>query len=121
MGLYCYALKNEQYYLMDGEEVIAEPLDEVAIAFSTPNFEGDFFTLHKHGDVKNVEAWADNARSSFRKSGFDDMAEAIVVLSGKFDVDQLNRALDTTGYISRFLDYHNININDNGDCSSLSM
>ena len=91
---YNYKTNCGQYVLHKGDKPIGPLLDEVSIAFDKESG-----TLHKHGSREMVERWADNAKSKFRESGFGEMADDIVVITGAFDLNDINRCITTSGYI----------------------
>lgn len=93
---YQYRLNCGQYVLHNGEAPIGPVMDEVAIGFDKESG-----TLHKHGSLATVEKWLKNAQAKFRAAGFDDMANELTMVSGRFELDDLNRCLSTTGYIGR--------------------
>jgi hypothetical protein len=110
--MYHYEKNEDGYSLINSEKstpVYKKPIKEVAIVFSTSLDDG-FHTLHKHGNPELVQKWYNKTHESYIKSGFNDLADSLVFIQGEFDVDQLNRVLDTTGYLPRFLDYHDIEI-----------
>lgn len=100
----------ERYVLMRDGEPHGEPLEEVAIAFSLPPEEGGMYTMHKHGSVELVEKWLKTAQQRYREAGFSDMSDELMMVVGRFDLEPLNRVLDTTGYLKRFFEYHKIAI-----------
>jgi len=104
-----YELYMGTYYLMDGKTIL-HACDEVAIAFSKE--ENDVYILHKHGSPELVKNWIDNTRQIYKENGFDDIAMSLYMISGKFPVEDLNRILDTAGWVGYFLEKHNISLED---------
>lgn len=90
---YHYQLNAGQYVLMNGAEPVGPLLDEVALALDK-----DSGTLHKHGNPESVSAWVAQARAKFKAIGYGDLANNLVMVSGKVPLDELNRCLSTTGY-----------------------
>jgi hypothetical protein len=98
-----YVLEHGSYVLYDmdtepsgltGNREILHCCDEVAIAFDR-----DSGTLHKHGDPARVMAWADQARAKLRQvPGGNVLADALVVISGKLPLEEVNKCLAITGY-----------------------
>jgi hypothetical protein len=97
-----YEIQHGSYYLLDRTKprsaLSPQPevrlmADEIALAFDRESG-----TLHKHGKPETVELWATGARKTFRDGGFPDMAEDIIVMSGKFPIEELNKCLECTGY-----------------------
>jgi len=106
-----YELNREQYVLTDDKGVHhSKPLDEVSVAFSREADQDNtpVYILNKHGDPEKIQAWHEKMVARYRDAGFDHYAENMLLVTGKFDVDVLNRVLDTTGYIGNFLDFHKI-------------
>ena len=93
---YSYSLNAGQYVLMDGDSPIGRVLDEVSIALDKA--EG---TLHKHGSPESVQRWHVDAQKKLRAGGANDMADNLVVLTGRFPLDELNKCLSNMGYAGR--------------------
>lgn len=94
---YNYRLNCGQYVLHQGDKPIGPVMDEVAIAFDR-----ECGTLHKHGSVEMVRQWLQKSQDTFRQAGFPDMAENLIMIAGRFDLEDLNRCLSTTGYLAQF-------------------
>jgi len=102
MSDYHYELNCGQYVLHNGDKPIGPVLDEVAIAFDRESG-----TLHKHGSVENVQAWVDKSQQRLRESASAgglgrlaaQMADDLVIVTGKFPVEEVNRCLSTSGYV----------------------
>lgn len=93
---YEYRFINEKYVLHDEGEPIGQPLDEVAIALDK-----DSGTLHKHGSPEYVEKWSKAARMKYQSCGCNDMATQLVVISGRFSLEDLNRCISISGYAGK--------------------
>jgi hypothetical protein len=97
-----YKLQNENYILIDRDEELNSITNQPEVILMTKEvslaFDKESGVLHKHGNPELVEAWANNAKKSFRDGGFTEMAEDIIVMSGKFPVEELNKCLNYTGY-----------------------
>lgn len=103
-----YELRHGSYYLVDldevpnrltGERTIHLMTDEVAIAFDR-----DSGTLLKHGSPKQVDAWVSKNQAAYRASGFEEQANAMVVISGAFPVEELNACLGNISYVQVLFD-----------------
>lgn len=108
MNDYHYELNCGQYVLHNGDKPIGPVLNEVAIAFDRESG-----TLHKHGSVENVQAWVDKSQKRLRESATASgslgdlvakMANDLVIVSGKFPVEEVNRCLSTSGYVLRMVE-----------------
>jgi hypothetical protein len=91
---YSYKTNCGQYVLHCEDKPIGPLLDEVSLAFDR-----DEGVLHKHGAPAMVEAWQKGTQAKLRASGLTDMADSIVVITGRFELDDLNRCLTHTGYV----------------------
>ena len=95
-----YRLNCGQYVLHRGDQPVGPVLDEVALALTR-----DEGVLHKHGAVEGVTQWAEKTRTALRAQGAlgEELAKEIIVISGRFPVDELNNCLTTSGYVLRML------------------
>lgn len=91
-----YRLNCGQYVLHDGDKPIGRVLDCVALGLDKGSG-----TLHKHGAPEMVERWLTDAQARFRQGGFPDMADDLVLVSGRFTLDDLNRCITTSGYVGQ--------------------
>lgn len=92
-----YRKIDEGYQLYDGAEPRTPVLPEIAIALDKSSG-----TLHKHGACENVSNWYAATRGRLLIAGLTEMANDLVMVSGRFDVEELNRCLSTSGYAGRF-------------------
>ena len=92
-----YRLNCGQYVLHEDDKPIGRALDELAMAFDR-----DAGILHKHGPIDLVSAWLTDAQKKYRAAGFDAMAETLVMVSGRFPVDEINRCISNTTYADHF-------------------
>jgi hypothetical protein len=95
--LYQYRLSGGQYVLCEGGIPKSAPVDEISMAIDRASG-----TLHKHGDPAWVQQWAKTAQAQFRSVGFNEVADDLVVVTGRFPLDEINRCLDTTTYVATF-------------------
>lgn len=93
---YHYKMNCGQYVLHDGADPIGPVMDEVALAFDCESG-----TLHKHGSVAMVSKWHETAQAKFRAGGFADMADQLLMIAGRFPLEDLNRCLSTSGFVAR--------------------
>jgi hypothetical protein len=100
-----YEKKHGSYYLRADRysAVILLMTDQVAFSYSKQD-SGESVML-KHGAPDTVNAWAANARKKYIESGWPEMAQSIevVILPATFEVEEINRCLDTTCYLGRLL------------------
>lgn len=100
MPVYHYRKVGDLYQLVDDEthEVLAEG-PKIAIAFDLESF-----TLHKHGMADKVERWYTETRQKWYDAGlYPEAAALVLITSSEWDVLDLEKILDITGYIKRFL------------------
>lgn len=70
--------------------------DEVAILFDKNGY-----VLLKHGKPELVQAAYDRMRAAFIEGGFDEVANDLVLIQGRFDVDELNKAVGISGHMEK--------------------
>lgn len=94
-----YRMTDGKYALFDDNEPVLQGLEEVALCFDAQTG-----TLHKHGAPARVMLWHLESQKAFRAAGFDNMAEQLIAVSGRFPTEEINRCLSNTGYSARFYD-----------------
>lgn len=90
-----YHKEAEKYQLKNDGRPEGQPLSEVAIAFDAKTG-----VLHKHGHIQYVSNWVAKTTASLRASGWDNLADDLVVIEGKFPVEELNKCLGISGYVA---------------------
>jgi hypothetical protein len=90
-----YELNCGQYVLFSRGVPVSRLLDDVAICLDKANG-----TRHKHGDPETVRAWCLKSQAAFRSMGQDDMADDLVVIQGRFTLEDLNTMVDNSNYSS---------------------
>ncbi|MGN1056864.1 MAG: hypothetical protein ACI4QS_09155 [Comamonas sp.] len=102
-----YQLKAGSYYLYDmreapsavtGERRFKLKTDVLAIAFD--NHTGE---VHQHGSPARIQSWASHTRRRLRAAGRWQEAADIIVISGPFPVEEINKCLWIRGYCRRLL------------------
>lgn len=94
---YDYRLNCGQYVLhLDGKPV-GKVLDDIALAIDAENG-----ILRKHGEVAMVEAWAKKEREKLRPY-FPQLADSLVVLSGRLPLAEVNKCLKNSGFGEKLL------------------
>jgi len=88
-----FGLNCGQYVLHADGAPVTRVLDEVAICLDKENG-----TRHKYGDPVSVRAWHEKAQKSFRDVGANDMADDLVVIQGRFTLEDLNRVIENSNY-----------------------
>lgn len=96
MEKYEYRKEAAGYVLLKDGEPLLGPMEEVAIAFDI-----ETGTRHKHGQPALVEKWVKEARDKLRPIS-PASANALVVLCGAFDVEDLNRCIQCSSYVKSF-------------------
>lgn len=103
-----YELKSGSYYLYDlGEAPSAVTglrrfklkTDLLAVAF-----DADTGELHQHGTPTRIQSWAMNQRRRLRAAGQLQKARGLVVISGPFPVEEINKCLRVDGYVRRMFE-----------------
>lgn len=102
-----YQLKAGSYYLYDmreqpsavtGERRFKLKTDLLSIAFD--NHTGE---VHQHGTPSRIQSWACHTRRRLRAAGLWQEAEDIIVITGPFPVEEINKCLWIKGYCRRLL------------------
>jgi len=110
-----YELYMGTYFLMEGKRIL-HGCDEVAIAF-TKEQDGSYI-LMKHGNPQLVQKWIDRTREIYTDLGqpifmvHPGYIPDLYMITGKFPVEDLNRLIDTSGWVKYFLKKHNISLED---------
>lgn len=94
---YNYKLVDGKYVLHKGDKPYLEPMTTVAIAFDT-----DGGTLLKHGEPRLVKKWAEEVVAALSKSSHPELANTLVVVDGRFTLEDLDKMLHITGYMGIF-------------------
>lgn len=99
MSSYRYERRGKEYAFLEDDEVLFTA-PEVAIAFDREDW-----VLLKHGSPERVEQWLLDARRAYRSAGYPEMAESLgMVSSSQWDVEELNRCIDNSGYLRRVVE-----------------
>lgn len=101
-----YRMICGQYTLHRGDTPVQAPMDEVALAIDI-----DSGTLHKHGKPESVRKWVFHTKQKLGEGIFGlppeeravrhEMISALVVLQGRFELEDLNKCLAISGYAGR--------------------
>ncbi|MPM98670.1 hypothetical protein SDC9_145858 [bioreactor metagenome] len=100
-----YQLKAGSYFLYDMSEPPSQitgqrryklQTDVVAVAFNRATGE-----VHEHGAPSRIQSWAAHTRRRLRAAGQWEMADELVVVSGPWPVDELNKCLWSRIYCRR--------------------
>ncbi|CAN7370323.1 hypothetical protein [Variovorax sp. LjRoot178] len=98
-----YRLNCGQYVLhaktpMVGDLVpVGRVLDQVSLAIDIA--EG---LMHKHGIPETVAAWHAETSKKLREGGCVEWADNLVVVTGRFPIEEVNRCIASTGYAGIF-------------------
>lgn len=96
-----YQVQFGSYYWYGHSGLMQSMSDEVAVLFDDDYHAG--LTLLKHGSPDVVEAYFRRMIQAYKDSNQDHMFRYLKLVSGKLDVDELNRAISTSGYRPSFL------------------
>jgi hypothetical protein len=88
-----FALNCGQYVLHADDAPVSRVLDEVAVCLDK-----DSGTRHKFGDPDVVNAWCKKNQDAFRAAGHHDMADDLVVIQGRFTLEDINKVIDNSSY-----------------------
>ena len=96
MSSFKYVLNCGQFVLTCDGDPISEVLDEVSIGFDMRTG-----ALHRHGSVETVDAWFKKQQRQLREAGLDEWADSLIVMTGRFPVEEVNKVLAISGYAGR--------------------
>lgn len=88
-----FELNCGQYVLHADGAPISRLLDEVAICLDKEDG-----TRHKFGDPEVVRAWHEKAQKSFRAMGEHNLADVLVVIQGRFTLEDINKVIENACY-----------------------
>ena len=91
-----YTIENGLYVVSLGNTRIVAG-KEVAILFDKASN-----LVLKHGKPEYVQTDADVMRKRLASEGFEALAEDLVVITGAFDLEELNKVMSCMNYIGRF-------------------
>lgn len=92
-----YEFKDNQYKLIDDYGKILASMEEVAIMFDKKHS-----CLLRHGELKLVEKYYNDIVYKYRKNNLFDIANDLVMIWGKLDIEELNKIIQITDYIGIF-------------------
>ena len=95
-----YEFNSRQYVKHRNGIPCSAPMDAISLAFDREDG-----ILHKHGEPKLVEAWAEDARERLSRGGEigKEMANNLIVVTGRFPLTELNTLLACSSYAPEML------------------
>lgn len=97
--MYIYIIENNKYSLYNNNKLIFKDQEEISLLFSKELIEKkEEFVLHKHGLKENIESFFEKNHHFFNIIGSD-----LMIFKGKFQVEELNKLISTTGYSTWFV------------------
>lgn len=77
------------------------------VLFSDPHiavvFDKQGWILLKHGPINLIESWLNETKKKYQKAGLQDISADLTLISSiDWDVVELNKILDITGYLESF-------------------
>jgi len=88
-----FQLNCGQYVIHADGKPISRCLDEIAIVLDKESS-----TRHKVGDPEKVKGWYDNAVEAYRDHGFGEMADDLVLIQGRFTLEDLDMLMSCSGH-----------------------
>jgi hypothetical protein len=88
-----FELNCGQYVMFRNGAPVSRLLDEVAICFDKEDG-----TRHKLGDPEVVRKWQKQNQEVLRNAGLEGMADALVVIQGRFTLEDINKVIENTTY-----------------------
>lgn len=94
--MYNYKIVNKKYSLYNNDKLIFKEQEEISVLFSEED--KDSYILHKHGVSENVLEYFNKNMHFFNIIGSN-----LVVYTGKFPLEELNKLISCTGYANEFV------------------
>jgi len=94
-----YKFLHDKYFLTDGNGKILENMDEVAICLDVK-----LGVRLSHGSPKSVLEYYEDTVQRLKNVNYTEAAEDIIMIQGKFPVEELNKLLEDALYISTFVE-----------------
>lgn len=91
-----FELNCGQYVIHADGKPISRVLDEIAIVLDTANG-----TRHKVGDPEAVKAWYEKTCKAMRAGGFDEMADDLKLIQGRFTIEDLDRVMSNSSHAEK--------------------
>jgi hypothetical protein len=96
--VYAYELNCRQYVLTCDGKPKRRPMDTVSLGI-----DGMAGGLCRYGDLESVTAWLTKNQADLRAGGMDEWADSLVVVTGRFPLEELNRCLENKSYVMTML------------------
>ena len=96
MSTFEYTTNCGQFVLTDRGHPISAPMDVVSIGFDRRTG-----AMHRHGSQETVEAWFHKTQKDLKRAGLDAWADNLMVMTGRFPVEEINRAISLSDYAGR--------------------
>lgn len=97
MSTYEYTLNCGQYVLTKDGMPITAVQDTLSFVIDKENG-----IRHKYGEPAVVETWYLKAVNGFKEAGHPDLAESLVLINGRFPLEEVNKLLNCSGYAEVF-------------------
>lgn len=96
------------HYLWNPVDNIYEFYFDGELLFSTTEpaiaFDQECYVLHKHGDSVKIFDWYSKSKAIFLQAGI----HISVIASAKWDLEELNRCINSSGYTKTFIKNNNL-------------
>ncbi len=102
-----YKIENGKYSLYNNQKLIIKDQEEISLLFSKEVInKKEEYILHKHGIKKNVEEFFNKNNNFFNAIGSN-----LIIYTGKFSEEDLNKIINITGYATIFVNKLNVSQN----------
>lgn len=91
-----YVFIEGTYFLKDEEKLVSAS-DEVAVVFTVTN---RMVIMRKHGSPEDMARWVRKEIKKFNQFG---LKQEFMTVTGKFNVEELNKLISNSTYAPRFL------------------
>lgn len=103
-----YTLAYGSYYVVDGDSIL-NMVDEPALLITKEDADGqEMWCLHRHGNFDKLMPYYRDLLNSSRAGG---LFGRPYIITGKFEVEDLNRVLDNNNYLKQLIIKLNLELN----------
>lgn len=115
--MYLFGKEKSNWFITENGKY-SYAINKPALCFSYhPDMGGIRGTLNKFGEAVRIEAYFDKTHRLYMESGLEMEADELVYMDfeDSFDVNELNKCIEITGYVALFYERSILNVLDKGE------
>jgi hypothetical protein len=94
-----YIFEHGLYKFVDNDGMILNEEEEIAIIIDL-----EMGIMLRHGNPELVENNYKAMKHKYRFNGMDDIADKLILITGRFPIEELNKIISISGYARLFLE-----------------